>query len=206
MAIIQIQYLACLLLSGFQKALTSFTRRPGFDNPRYVPENSGPVSYCRMEVIMRCQPILTVLLLTIPALCVAAEPASVPEGIEVKVSLGTKDGKYSITPNNMTFERGKYYKLVIHNPSSEDHYFTSDAFATHVFTRKVEVTDGTGKTIAEVHGAVNDLELKPGATVTWYFYPMTKGEKLHLFCHKEGHEAKGMTGSINIVGPPPFSN
>ncbi|MGH8244895.1 MAG: biphenyl 2,3-dioxygenase [Gammaproteobacteria bacterium] len=144
-------------------------------------------------------------LILCPALCLPAEPATVPEGIEVRVSVGTEDGKYMIAPNKLTFERGKYYKLVIHNPSSEDHYFTSDAFATHIFTRKVEVLDGNGKTIAEVHGAVNDLELKPGATVAWSFYPMTRGEKLHVFCHKEGHEAKGMTGSINIIGPPPFS-
>jgi len=155
---------------------------------------------------MRCLYVFAVLLFAIPAICPAAEPASVPEGIEVKVSLGTKDGKYSITPNDLTFERGKYYKLVINNPSSEDHYFTSDAFATHVFTRKVEIMDNSGKTIAEVHGAVNDLELKSGTTVAWYFYPMTKGEKLHVFCHKEGHEARGMSGSINILGPPPFSN
>lgn len=155
---------------------------------------------------MRCQLIPAAILFMMSAHCLAAEPATAPEGIEVKVSLGTRDGKFSITPNDLTFERGKYYKLVINNPSGEDHYFTSDAFATHVFTRKVEVMDPSGKTIAEVHGAVNDLELKPGATVAWYFYPMTKGEKLHLFCHKEGHEAKGMTGSINIVGPPPFSN
>ena len=155
---------------------------------------------------MRYQLILAMLLVTIPVFCQAGEPASIPEGIEVKVSLGTKDGKYSITPNDLTFERGKYYKLVINNPSGEDHYFTSDAFATHVFTRKVEVMDASGKTLAEVHGAVNNLELKAGTTVAWYFYPMTKGDKLYLYCGKEGHEAKGMKGSINIVGPPPFSN
>lgn len=154
---------------------------------------------------MQCEFVLATLLVTLPALCLSAEPASVPEGIEVKISAGTEDGKYRFTPDELTFERGKYYKLVIHNPSPEDHYFTSDAFATHVFTRKVEVVDTAGKTIAEVHGAVNDLELKPEATVAWYFYPMTKGEKLHLFCRKEGHEAKGMTGSISIIGPPPFS-
>jgi uncharacterized cupredoxin-like copper-binding protein len=135
----------------------------------------------------------------------AAEPPSIPEAVEVKVSVGSADGQYRFTPAELSFERGKYYKLVLHNPSKEDHYFTSDAFATHVFTRKVEVMDGSGNTIAEVHGAVNDLELKPGATVAWYFYPMTRGEKLRLYCHKEGHEAAGMTGSISITGPLRFA-
>jgi uncharacterized cupredoxin-like copper-binding protein len=136
--------------------------------------------------------------------CPAAEPAGAPEAVEVQVSVGTADGQHRFTPDTLTFERGRYYKLVLHNPSKEDHYFTSDAFATHVFTRKVEVLDGGGNTIAEVHGAVNDLELKPGSTVAWYFYPMTKGTKLKLYCHKEGHEAGGMVGSIDIVGPLSF--
>ena len=148
------------------------------------------------------------LLLVLPWFSAAAfadGPMQGPEAIEVKVETGTADGGHVFVPNTFTFERGKYYRLLIHNPSRDDHYFTSDALATHVFTRKVEVMDAGGKTIAEVHGAVNDLELKPGATVAWYFYPMTRGENLRLVCHKEGHEAGGMTGTINIVGPPPFS-
>lgn len=139
-------------------------------------------------------------------MALAEERRHGPEAITVKVTTGTADGQHKFVPNEFSFERGKYYRLVIHNPSKDEHYFTSDAFATHIFTRKVEVTDHDGKTIAEIHGAINDLELKPGSTVEWYFYPMTKGENLPLSCHKEGHAEAGMTGTINIVGPPPFSN
>ena len=153
-----------------------------------------------MRILFVSAAILSVVSLS----CPAAEPAALPEATEVQVTVGTPDGKVGFTPSDLTFERGKYYKLVIHNPSPDDHYFTSDAFATHVFTRKVEVLDAKGATVAEIHGAVNDLELKPGATVAWYFYPMTKGDKLRLYCHKEGHEAKGMVGSISIVGPLSF--
>ena len=123
-----------------------------------------------------------------------------PKAIEVTVELGDGSGALVFKPDTLTFERGKYYKLVITNPSREDHYFTSDAFATHVFTRKVEVHDRDGKTLVEVHGAINDLELKPGTTVEWFFFPMTKGKNLRLYCHKEGHEEAGMIGSINIIG------
>ncbi len=138
------------------------------------------------------------LILTVPS--VFAEKPHGPKAIEVNVSVGTADGQMKFIPDTLTFERGKYYKLVINNPSSEDHYFTSDAFATHIFTRKVEVMDNAGKTIAEIHGAINDMELKPGSSVEWFFFPMTKGENLKLFCHKKGHEAQGMVGSINIIG------
>ena len=102
-----------------------------------------------------------------------------PKAIEVKVAVGTADGQMKFVPNSLTFERGNYYKLVITNPSAHEHYFTSDAFATHIFTRKIEVLDKSKKTIAEIHGAVHDLE---------------------LLCRKNDHEAQGMVGTINIVG------
>lgn len=142
---------------------------------------------------------LALSLILITSLAYAEKPHG-PKAIEVNISVGTVDGQMKFTPESLTFERGNYYKLVITNPSSDEHYFTSDAFATHIFTRKVEVMDKEGKTIAEIHGAINDLELKPGARVEWFFFPMTKGNDLKLFCHKKGHEAQGMVGSINIIG------
>ena len=39
-----------------------------------------------------------------------------PEAIEVTVELGSGDGDMVFTPDELTFERGKYYKLVITNP------------------------------------------------------------------------------------------
>ena len=142
---------------------------------------------------------LALSLILITSLAYAEKPHG-PKAIEVNISVGTADGQMKFTPESLTFERGNYYKLVITNPSSDEHYFTSDAFATHIFTRKVEVMDKEGKTIVEIHGAINDLELKPGARVEWFFFPMTKGNDLKLFCHKKGHEAQGMVGSINIIG------
>lgn len=128
-----------------------------------------------------------------------------PEAIEVSIDTGTKDGALKFVPDRLSFERGKYYKLIIHNPSNDEHYFTSEGLATRVFTRKVEVSGNDHKTIAEIHGAVNDIELKPGATVEWYFYPMTNGNNMKLYCHKEGHEEQGMTGQVEIFGSPPFT-
>ena len=152
-----------------------------------------------LEANMKKLIVITTLLLLLTPLSYA-EKRHGPKATEIKVNLGTKDGQLVFEPNTLTFERGTYYKLVITNPSSEDHYFTSDAFATHIFTRKVEVMDNNGKTIAEIHGSINDMELKPGTSVEWFFFPMTKGKNLKLFCHKSDHEEKGMVGSINIIG------
>ena len=139
------------------------------------------------------------LLLSSP-LTFADKPHHGPKSIEVKVEVGSKDGAMKFFPDKLSFERGNYYKLVISNPSEHEHYFTSDAFSTHIFTRKIEVKNASGKTIAEIHGAVTDMELKPGSQVEWYFFPMTKGKNLRLYCHKKGHEALGMVGSIDITG------
>lgn len=129
-----------------------------------------------------------------------AEKPHGPKAIEVHVSLGTKDGQMKFVPNQLTFKRGNYYKLMITNPSTHDHYFTSDALSTHVFTRKVEVMDKEGNVLAEILGSVHDMELKPGVSVAWYFFPMTKGKSLKLYCHKKNHESHGMVGTIDIIG------
>ncbi len=134
----------------------------------------------------------------------AAEPQKGPAPVEVKVEAGTKNNMLRFVPDHLRFERGVYYKLVIHNPSPQAHYFTAEALSTHAFTRKVEIMNSGGETLAEVHGSIHDLELLPGTTVAWYFYPMTNGEELPLRCHKEGHGAGGMVGTITISGPPPF--
>lgn len=134
----------------------------------------------------------------------AAEPPKGPSPVEVKVDLGTKDDKLRFVPDQLRFERGVYYKLVVHNPSPQAHYFTVGALATHAFTRKLELVNASGDTLVEIHGAIHDLELLPGATVVWHFYPMTNGENLPISCHKKGHHEGGMVGAMTIFGPPPF--
>jgi uncharacterized cupredoxin-like copper-binding protein len=134
----------------------------------------------------------------------AAEPQKGPTPVEVNVDVGTKGNALRFVPDHLSFERGVYYKLMVHNPSPQAHYFTAESLATHAFTRKIEVLDGKGEALVEIHGAIDDLELLPGTTIAWYFYPMTNGQDLPLVCHKEGHREGGMIGSITITGPPPF--
>lgn len=147
--------------------------------------------------------LITLILFSVAGLCHAVGEG--PSAIEVEVSVGTKDNQLVFVPNHMEFERGNHYKLVLHNPSSNDHYFASDAFSTHIYTHKVEVAGKDHKTLAEIHGSVHDIELKPGTTVEWFFYPMRNIENAKLYCHKGDHEEQGMVGTITIKGDPPFS-
>jgi hypothetical protein len=68
-----------------------------------------------------------------------------PEAIEVRVETGTADGQRRFIPDELNFERGKYYKLVIHNPSPHAHYFSSEGLGVRVFTGKIELTDGAAR-------------------------------------------------------------
>jgi uncharacterized cupredoxin-like copper-binding protein len=128
--------------------------------------------------------------------------------IMVRVDLG-KDGteKHRYYPDKLTFETGKLYKLVLHNPSNSKHYFTSLGFAGKVWTRKVQVMDDLGagaKTIAEVKGAMREIEVYPGGTTEWWFVPVATGAITDLQCSikdKDGktHGEKGMKGTITIM-------
>jgi uncharacterized cupredoxin-like copper-binding protein len=145
-------------------------------------------------------------LLSVPAVFAGGD-LSKQKPITVRLDLG-KDGvkKHKYYPDKLTFETGKLYRLVIHNPSDSKHYFTSLGFASKVFTRKVQVMDDLGagaKTIGEIKGAVREVEVYPGGTTEWWFVPVAAGTA-KMGCHikeKDGktHEAKGMKGTITIM-------
>ncbi|MFL5063846.1 MAG: hypothetical protein ACJ8ED_04255 [Xanthobacteraceae bacterium] len=125
--------------------------------------------------------------------------------IEVTVELG-KPGQHVFTPNRLTFETGKLYKLVLKNPSSDPHYFTSHGFTQLIYTRKVQVVqqrDGKTVTLAEFKGAIREIEVYPGEVAEWWFVPVATGRIDDLRCgivDKGGksHADHGMVGEIVI--------
>jgi uncharacterized cupredoxin-like copper-binding protein len=99
------------------------------------------------------------------------------EPIEVVVDWG-KPGQHVFVPNRLRFETGKLYKLVLHNASSDPHYFTSHAFSQMIFTRKVQVVqprDGKMAPLAEFKGAIREIEVYPGQVAEWWFVPIAAG-------------------------------
>lgn len=137
----------------------------------------------------------------------AAGDLSKQDPITVRIDLG-KDGvdKHRFYPDKLTFETGKLYKLVIHNPSDSKHYFTSLGMAAKVWTRKVQVMDDLGagaKQIGEIKGAIREIEVYPGGTTEWWFVPVATGTA-ELSCSikdKDGktHAGTGMKGTITII-------
>lgn len=111
---------------------------------------------------------------------------------EVKISLGNSENELRFIPDRLEFEAGKRYKLVLHNPSDLKHYFTDKDFASAIWTQKVEAGQ------VEVKGAVQELELKPGATAEWHFIAMKSGT-FPLHCSVPGHAEAGMKGTVMIA-------
>lgn len=119
-----------------------------------------------------------------------------------KIQLSNSANVLRFYPQKLVFETGKLYKLVIHNPSSQKHYFTAEAFARSIFTRKVQVmhplTKKSSSPIAEVKGNINEIEVYPGGTTEWWFVPIKTLNTSRLLCTIKGHTQAGMIGTIVI--------
>ncbi len=115
------------------------------------------------------------------------------------IEMGQKDAKHMyFKPNHIELETGKAYKLVFKNMDKIKHEFAAPEFVTKVFTRKVEVLGADGKTIAEIKGAINEVEAAGGGTVEWFMVPVQTGKDIPIECAIEGHKEAGMVGTITI--------
>ncbi len=93
----------------------------------------------------------------------------------VTLTLGTAEGEHRFTPDTLSFETGTLYALRLHNAGKNPYYFGSQGLADAVYSRKVVVLGPDGGILAEVYGPVRRMELKPGATVGWWFLPVRTG-------------------------------
>jgi uncharacterized cupredoxin-like copper-binding protein len=145
------------------------------------------------------------LLLAATTAAHAAGDLSRQEPIEIAVELG-RPGAHAFVPNKLRFETGKLYKLVLRNPSSDPHYFSSHAFTQLIYTRKVQVVqnrDGKTTTLAEFKGAIREIEVYPGQVAEWWLVPVAAGRVTDLRCGIVGADGKshadhGMVGEIVI--------
>jgi uncharacterized cupredoxin-like copper-binding protein len=128
----------------------------------------------------------------------AAGDLTSQEPIVINVRLGSEKNALRFFPDNLSFETGKLYRLVLSNPSPQKHYFSSEGFAQAVFTRKVQVNGTDGKAIAEVKGQIREIEVYPGGKTEWWLVPVKTGSFTDLKCTIPGHGEGGMVGRITI--------
>ena len=124
--------------------------------------------------------------------------------IEKIILLKGEQGKiHFYEPNELVFNTGKLYKLIIKNESDSKHYFTSTLFAKSIFTRKVQLSLNNKK-VAEIKGIINNVEVWPNHQLEWWFVPIKTGVFKDLYCNVKdtktnlSHANMGMTGTIII--------
>lgn len=117
---------------------------------------------------------------------------------EVVLEMGTANNKMYFKPNQLTFETGKAYKLVLKNVDKIKHEVSSAGLVERVFTRKVEVLDAKHQMIAEIKGNVREIEVAGGGVVEWFFVPIQPGKNFAVECEIAGHKEAGMVGTITI--------
>ncbi|MDP3872920.1 MAG: hypothetical protein Q8Q80_09660 [Methyloversatilis sp.] len=97
------------------------------------------------------------------------------EPVTVTLKLGTVEGQHRFTPDSLTLEAGKLYKLRLENTGSQPYYFGSAGLADMVYTRKVVALDAAGKVVAEIYGPIRRIEISAGHTTEWWFLPVRTG-------------------------------
>jgi uncharacterized cupredoxin-like copper-binding protein len=126
--------------------------------------------------------------------------------VEVTVGLGTPDS-HSFEPSQLRFRTGQLYRLVLRNLGREPHYFTSEGLAASVWTRKAQVMGrnaaGQPIVLAEIKGALREIEVYPGQTAEWWFVPVQAGRFTDLRCDIRAadgrtHAEHGMRGEVVI--------
>ena len=128
----------------------------------------------------------------------AAGDLTALEPVEIKVQLGNEKDALQFFPETINLETGKLYRLILSNPSPQKHYFSSEALAQAVFTRKVQVNGADGKPIAEVKGQIREVEVYPTGITEWWLVPIKTGNFSDLKCTIPGHSQAGMVGNISI--------
>ena len=119
--------------------------------------------------------------------------------VEVVIEMGQVDAKHMyFKPNHIDLVTGKAYKIVLKNMDTIKHEFAAPEFIGKVFTRKVEVLGPDGKMIAEVKGAINEVEVAGGGVAEWFIVPVQTGKDIPMECLIEGHKEAGMVGTVTI--------
>lgn len=118
---------------------------------------------------------------------------------KVVLEMGTdSDGKMYFKPDHLDLETGKAYALALTNVDDIKHEFAAPELSEKIFTRKVEIETPDGELVAEIKGAIHEVEVGPHQTVEWFFVPVQSGEGLEMVCEIPGHEEAGMVGVVTV--------
>lgn len=119
--------------------------------------------------------------------------------IDVPIELGSNDNGMYLKPDQLQFETGQAYRLLLTNVDEIKHELALNEIGERIFTRKIEISDPDGNLIAEIKGSIREVEVGPGKTVEWFIVPVqTTDEPVDITCEIPGHLEAGMHASVMI--------
>jgi uncharacterized cupredoxin-like copper-binding protein len=143
--------------------------------------------------------LLATPLLVLASTAYADGDLSKADATEIVIEMGQVDAKHMyFKPDHIDLVTGKAYKIVLKNVDTIKHEFAAPEFIGKVFTRKVEVLGADGKMIAEVKGAITEVEVAGGGVAEWFIVPVQTGKDIEMECALEGHKEAGMFGTVTI--------
>ena len=119
-------------------------------------------------------------------------------GITVPMEMGSDGAKMYLKPDHYEFVTGQAYKLVMTNVDDIKHELAINEMFERIFTRKIEAADKDGNLVAEIKGAIQEVEVGPHQTVEWFFVPVQTLEAGDLTCEIPGHKEAGMTATVVV--------
>ncbi len=134
----------------------------------------------------------------------AADPVR-GEAVEITVRLGTAGGDLVMSPRDLSFEVGRYYKLVLKNPSDVEHRLTVANFASAVRTYGKPTIDRgevIGRAALKARVPVGylprEIGIAPGGVAEWYFVPVRRASA-KVGCTRDSHAEAGMVGTFKVI-------
>ena len=126
-----------------------------------------------MKNLLACALVLNSLIISVHRSHAADLTQQEPTLVIMKI--GTPEGQHKFTPDAITLEAGRLYKLRLENTGMQSYYFSSSGLADAVYTRKVVVKDSEEKVITEIYGSVRRFEISAGKNIEWWIFPVRTG-------------------------------
>jgi len=88
--------------------------------------------------------------------------------------------------------------MVMTNVDDTKHELAINEMFERVFTRKIEIADSEDNLVAEIKGAIYEVEVGPHQTVEWFFVPVQTMKTSEITCEIPGHYEAGMFATVTI--------
>lgn len=115
---------------------------------------------------------------------------------DVFIQFGTQGNELKVFPPELTLQVGELYRIVIINPSENDHIVAAPELAAMGVT--TSLLKGTPRVDYATGTIAAGISVRAGQMMEWTFMPLEKG--IYKFgCDAPDHAAAGMHTTINVV-------